>query len=67
MYVLAFNCYVFNAAACLFRDGQLLAAAQEERFTRVKHDGSFPAHAIRPSPFEEAALLTVDGYMLFDG
>jgi acetyl-CoA carboxylase carboxyl transferase subunit beta len=35
-----------DAAACLIRDGQIVAAAQEERFTRQKHDPEFPRHAI---------------------
>lgn len=46
MYILAYNCYVFNAAACLINDGQLVAYAQEERFTREKHTGNFPVHSI---------------------
>ena len=35
-----------DLAACLVRDGEIVAAAQEERFTRKKHDASFPANAI---------------------
>jgi carbamoyltransferase len=44
--ILGFNCYAFNAAACVVRDGELVAAAQEERFNRVKTYGSFPTAAI---------------------
>lgn len=47
MYILGFNCYVYNSAACLMRDGRLVAAAQEERFTRERYTGVFPLHAIR--------------------
>jgi carbamoyltransferase len=47
MKVLGFNCNVFNSAAALVVDGQLVAAAQEERFTRRKHTGDFPENAIR--------------------
>src|SRR6185295_5797047 len=36
-----------DSAACLVRDGEIIAAAQEERFTRIKHDQNFPVHAIR--------------------
>jgi len=36
-----------DSAACLIRDGEIIAAAQEERFTRKKHDAKFPLHAIR--------------------
>src|SRR5512139_720750 len=47
MVILGLSCFYHDAAAALVRDGTLVAAAQEERFTRVKHDPSFPAHAIR--------------------
>ncbi len=46
MYVLGISCYFHDAAAALVRDGQVVAAAEEERFTRVKHDFSFPQRAI---------------------
>ena len=46
MDVLGISCYFHDAAAALLRDGQLLAAAEEERFTRNKHDYEFPQHAI---------------------
>jgi carbamoyltransferase len=44
--VLGISCYFHDAAAALLRDGQLVAAAEEERFTRKKHDYEFPQHAI---------------------
>ncbi|MCZ6659886.1 MAG: carbamoyltransferase [bacterium] len=47
MDILGISCYYHDAAAALIRDGQLIAAAEEERFSRLKHDSSFPAHAIR--------------------
>lgn len=47
MDILGISCYYHDAAAVLLRDGQLIAAAEEERFTRVKHDYSFPHNAIR--------------------
>lgn len=46
MYILGISCYYHDSAAALLRDGELLAAAEEERFTRKKHDFGFPAHAI---------------------
>lgn len=46
MTILGISCYYHDAAAALVRDGQLIAAAQEERFTRKKHDQNFPRHAI---------------------
>ena len=47
MYILGINAYHGGASACLIRDGQLIAAAEEERFTRVKYWAGFPVHAIR--------------------
>src|SRR6266705_2367025 len=46
MNILGISCYFHDAAAAILRDGQLLAAAEEERFTRKKHDYEFPGHAI---------------------
>lgn len=47
MNILGISCYYHDAAAALLRDGQLIAAAEEERFTRVKHDYNFPKSAIQ--------------------
>ena len=47
MLILGISCYYHDAAAALLRDGQLIAAAEEERFSRKKHDYDFPAHAIQ--------------------
>ncbi|MGA9115834.1 MAG: carbamoyltransferase [Bacteroidota bacterium] len=44
-WVLGVSCFYHDAAAALLRDGHIVAAAQEERFTRKKHDPGFPAHA----------------------
>jgi len=46
MHVLGVSCYFHDAAAALLHDGLLVAAAEEERFTRRKHDYEFPRHAI---------------------
>jgi carbamoyltransferase len=46
MDILGISCYYHDAAAALLRDGQLIAAAEEERFSRVKHDYGFPRNAI---------------------
>jgi len=46
MYILGISAYYHDSAACLIKDGEIIAAAQEERFTRVKHDSRFPSHAI---------------------
>ena len=47
MYILGISAFYHDSAACLVKDGEMLAAAQEERFTRKKHDFNFPANAIR--------------------
>src|SRR3989454_3964186 len=47
MHILGISCYYHDAAAALLREGQLVAAAEEERFSRIKHDYSFPRNAIR--------------------
>ena len=46
MYILGISAFYHDSAACLVRDGEILAAAQEERFTRKKHDHRFPRHAV---------------------
>jgi carbamoyltransferase len=46
-HVLGISCFYHDAAAALLRDGEIVAAAQEERFTRKKHDADFPARAVR--------------------
>lgn len=46
MYILGLSCFYHDSAACLLHDGEIIAAAQEERFSRVKHDARFPAGAV---------------------
>jgi carbamoyltransferase len=46
MDILGISCFYHDSAACLIRDGNIMAAAQEERFTRKKHDPRFPKNAI---------------------
>lgn len=47
MQILGISAFYHDSAACLLRDGQIIAAAQEERFTRIKHDSAFPLHAVK--------------------
>src|SRR5215831_13638055 len=47
MNILGISAFYHDSAACLVRDGEIVAAAQEERFTRKKHDAGFPVNAIR--------------------
>ena len=59
--ILGLNAYHGDSSACLVRDGQLVAAAEEERFRRIKHWAGFPAEAIRYCLSEAgAALADVD-------
>lgn len=46
MNILGISAFYHDSAACLVRDGNIIAAAQEERFTREKHDSSFPKNAV---------------------
>jgi carbamoyltransferase len=47
MWILGISAFYHDSAAALIRDGEVVAAAQEERFTRKKHDAGFPEHAVR--------------------
>ncbi len=47
MYILGFSSYYHDSAACLLYEGNIVAAAQEERFTRKKHDYNFPINSIK--------------------
>ena len=47
MDILGISCLYHDSAAVLLRDGEIIAAAQEERFTRIKHDWSIPVNAIK--------------------
>jgi len=46
-YILGISAYYHDSAAALLRDGALIAAAQEERFSRIKFDSSFPGESVR--------------------
>ena len=46
MNILGVSAFYHDSAASLVQDGEVVAAAQEERFTRKKHDSRFPKHAI---------------------
>ena len=59
MVILGISCYYHDAAAALVSDGKIVAAVQEERFTRIKHDQNFPSHAIAWC-LEEAGLTVGD-------
>jgi len=47
MYILGISAFYHDSSACLLQDGEIVAAVQEERFTRIKHDSVFPHQAIK--------------------
>ncbi len=47
MYILGISAFYHDAAAALIKDGEIIAAAQEERFSRIRHDENFPIQAVR--------------------
>ena len=67
IHILGISAYYHDSAAALLRDGRIIAAAQEERFSRKKHDARFPAHAIEYC-LEEAgiSLAEVDHVVFYD-
>ena len=67
MLTVGLSAYYHDSAAALLRDGALVAAAQEERFTRKKHDAAFPAQALAYCLREAGARLSdVDAIVFYD-
>jgi carbamoyltransferase len=67
MRILGISAYYHDSAAALVRDGEIVAAAQEERFTRKKHDSSFPVRAVEYCLSEEGVTLDdVDHIVFYD-
>jgi len=64
-FILGISCFYHDSAACLVQNGEIVAAAQEERFTRKKHDPGFPKNAIAYC-LEEASITVHDlSYVVF--
>jgi carbamoyltransferase len=63
--ILGISAYYHDSAACLLRDGEIVAAAQEERFSRKKHDARFPTHAVRFCLQQGAVQLNGLKYVVF--
>ena len=59
MYILGISAFYHDSAACFLKDGEIVAAAQEERFTRKKHDAGFPTQAIQYC-LKEAGIAAKD-------
>lgn len=66
-YILGISCYYHDASAALICDGEIIAAAQEERFTRKKHDDSFPIHAVQYCLAEAAIdISSIDAIVYYE-
>ncbi|MGH6610356.1 MAG: carbamoyltransferase family protein, partial [Burkholderiaceae bacterium] len=65
MQILGISAFYHDSAAALIQDGNIVAAAQEERFTRRKHDAGFPAHAVDYCLREGRATLDDIDYIAF--
>jgi len=65
MDILGISAFYHDSAACVVRDGRILAAAQEERFTRTKQDAGFPGNAIRYCLHEAQGAVTDLTYVVF--
>lgn len=67
MYTLGLSAYYHDSAACLLRGGEIVAAAQEERFSRKKHDARFPVNALNYCLAEAGiALAQVEQVAFYD-
>ena len=67
MRILGLSAYYHDSAAALVEDGRVVAAAQEERFTRRKHDADFPRHAIAYCLSEgRGTLADVDAVVFYE-
>lgn len=65
MYILGISAYYHDSAACLVKDGEIIAAAQEERFTRIKGDEKFPAESVKYCLKEADITLDDLEYIVF--
>lgn len=65
MFILGISAYYHDSAATLTRDGHIIAAAQEERFSRIKHDPDFPKNAIKYCLEEAGIGLAEVRYIIF--
>ena len=65
--ILGISAFYHDSAACILKDGDIVAAAQEERFTRKKHDSSYPYNAIEfVLDFANLKLSEVDQIIFFE-
>ena len=67
MNILGLSCFYHDSAACLLKEGVLVAAASEERFSRRKHDSAFPVSAIRYVLAQgEISMEAIDAVVFYD-
>ena len=65
--ILGISAFYHDSAACIIQDGEIIAAAQEERFTRKKHDSNYPKHAINfVLNYSKLKLSEVDHIVFFE-
>ncbi len=65
--ILGISAFYHDSAACILKDGEIIAAAQEERFSRIKHDPSYPANAIKfVLDYAQLKLSDVDQIVFFE-
>ena len=65
--ILGISAFYHDSAATILIDGKIIAAAQEERFTRIKHDSSYPFHAIEfVLSFAKIKLSEIDHIIFFE-
>ena len=65
MYILGISAFYHDSAAAIIKDGEIVAAAQEERFTRIKHDQNFPSNAIKYCLKEAGITVQQINYVAF--
>ena len=66
-YILGISAFYHDSAASIIKDGKIVAAAQEERFTRIKHDSSFPINAINfVLKYSKLKLSEVDQIVFYE-
>ena len=65
VFILGISCFYHDSAACLVKNGNISAAAQEERFTRKKHEPGFPSNAIKYCLKEAGISINELDYIVF--
>ena len=65
--ILGISAFYHDSAACILKNGEIIAAAQEERFTRVKHDQSYPYNAIEfVLKYSKLKIYDIDQIVFFE-